>query len=288
MMKSGILIIDKPLRISSHDCVRTVRHVFNTKKVGHSGTLDVEASGVLVLAINKATKLLNYLNQDDKMYRFRIVFGVSTDTLDHTGTISAKKAVPSNEKIDQAIAQFPSDYAQKPPAYSAVKVQGKKLYEYARKGEAIPDVASRDLTIKRFARISPFVQKADGTVEADFEVEATKGLYVRKLAEDLASMVNTVAHTSVIRRLKAGDFTIEQAVPLERVHAALPLISMNASLASLPSVTITKKKRQYLENGRPLSLPLNAPIVKCLDESGRLLAIYEKDGNHYTAKNVLT
>ncbi len=282
---NGILIINKPLGMSSHDCVNIIRRALKTKKVGHSGTLDVEASGVLVLGINKGTKLLNYLNQDDKVYQFTVRFGEKTDTLDHTGKQLDKSPVQQLDDFETVLKSFEGTYEQIPPAYSAVKVDGKKLYEYARNNLEVPEVPPRKLNIYALKQLSAFTY-GEAYIEVDLEVHASKGLYVRKLAEDIALKYNTFAHTRAIHRIKAGDFTIADAYPLETVSTDTQLISLANALRSIPTYTVKQNERFAVVNGQRLNIDSNESQLKIVDEHGKLLAVYEKTEKDYRAKNV--
>lgn len=281
----GILVINKPLGLSSHDCVYKIRKLFNTKKVGHSGTLDQEASGVLVLGINKGTKLLNYLNQDDKIYAFTVMFGQLTDTLDHTGTLLKEDDVVNLERLESVLASFKGAYSQVPPAYSAVKVKGKKLYEYARNNQAIPDVPARNLTIYTIDIDNHGFNNYHAN-EVSFIVHASKGIYVRKLALDIAEKLGTVAHTTRIHRLKAGNFTIDEAIDLDQVTPRTPLLSMQAALKDIKAIKVDKSMHFSIKNGQALAIDCHDPLIKLIDETNTLLAIYERRETKYYAKNV--
>ena len=274
----GILILNKPTGYSSHDCVNIARRAFNTRKVGHSGTLDPEASGVLVLAINKATRILEFLNQDDKRYEFEVCFNMATDTLDHTGEVTEKNAghAIDTDELDNALETFKGTYYQKPPAFAAVKVEGKKLYEYAREGKPIPDVPPRTLTVYDMKRLSEPTEK-EGLVYVRFEVYASKGLYVRKLAEDLAKTLGTVAHTTMIHRTKAGKFTMEDSVTMEKLKVGSPsLMSLNEALSHIPEVVIDDSMKQDISHGKAITLNRREPLLRMVDESNALIAIYRK------------
>jgi tRNA pseudouridine55 synthase len=281
----GMIIVNKPLGLSSHDVVGKLRKIYKTKKVGHSGTLDIEASGVLVLGINKGTKLLNYVNQDDKGYTFTIRFGEGTDTLDHTGKVISTGKKPSMDTVLKMAEMFPRHYQQTPPAYSAVKVKGKKLYQYARNNEPIPEVPPRDITIYSL-EINKQIDETIDTLDVECTVHASKGIYVRQLALDMATMLDTVAHTTTIHRTKAGPYTIDKAVPLNEVRADTPLISMADSLPDIPELTAPEDHLFKIKNGQKLSLNITAPMIKIIDKNRQLLAIYEKHDTLYKAKNV--
>ncbi|MFP4078718.1 MAG: tRNA pseudouridine(55) synthase TruB [Bacillota bacterium] len=283
----GILILDKPAGLTSHDCVNIARKVFNTRKVGHSGTLDPEASGVLVLAINRATRILEFLNQDDKVYRFTVRFNETTDTLDHTGTVTGQMKGHSIDGLERVLESFIGRYDQTPPAYSAVKVRGRKLYEYARENKAIPNVPPRPIDVHSLVRETD-PARVDGFYDVTFRVHASKGLYVRKLASDLADALGTIAHTTMIRRLRAGHFKIEDSTTLEAMKAKKPgLIPMNEALVTMPEVVLDDALTALVRHGRTIELDRTEAMVR-LVRNGRLIAIYEKEsGARYRAKKVL-
>ena len=286
MLMNGILIIDKPTGMSSHACVARIRRVYGTKKVGHSGTLDVEASGVLVLGINQGTKLLSYLNQDDKTYRFGIRFGQETDTLDHTGEITRVMPIESIATLDTVLARFIGPLQQSVPAYSAVKVDGMKLYEYVRRGLPIPKTTPRPMTIYELKRVADITTVESG-FETVLEMRVSKGFYIRQFAQDLAAQLNTVAHTTSIRRLQAGSYTIDEAIALEAVQSNTPLISPLHALRDMPEVLVTGTNARYVGHGRPIELDQSAPLLKIIDQTGNLRAIYEKTtGQYYRPRHV--
>ena len=280
----GILVIDKPLGLTSHQCVNRIRKVFDTKKVGHSGTLDPEASGVLVIGINKGTKLLNYLNQDTKKYQFTLRLGQTTDTLDHTGKIIAEKPVTRIEQFDDVLKRFIGEYEQIPPVYSAVKINGKKLYQYARNNESIPHIPSRTLVVHDLRRIGEFKDDEKG-VSVDCEVHASKGLYIRVLASDIAKTLDTVGHTTKIHRTEAGSFTIAQSVQLDS-DLKQALIPMHQALQEMPRYHVSNKEKHAIMHGQKLSINHHASLIQCIDENNNLIAIYERSDTIYKAKNV--
>ncbi len=286
MQKHGILVIDKPAGISSHDCVRHVRRTFKTKKVGHAGTLDVEATGVLVLGLNKGTKLLGYMAEDSKTYLFKVRFGVQTTTHDHVGDVVVEEPVSTLDGLDEAMRGFIGEYMQTPPAYSAVKHEGKKLYEYARCGIEIPEKSPRKRQVYAFERLSePEPEETGFTVE--FRVESSTGLYVRQLAFDLARKIGTFAHTTRIRRVKSGPFAIDVAFRLADLSASTALIPLADALPAIPAFVADEAMRRLIKDGRRLHLASEAPRVKLIDATGGLLAVYDRKGDVYQAKHVM-
>lgn len=267
-------MLQKEVGMSSHDCVNQVRKAFNTKKVGHAGTLDVAASGVLVLGVNKGTKIMQYLNQDDKVYAFTICFNVETDTLDHTGVITHTTNVQDFSKLDACIEAFKGTYLQTPPAYSAVKVKGKKLYEYARNHQTIPTVPAKETTIYDLKRTSEVYLK-DNQWHLDMRVHCSKGVFVRKLALDLARQLNATAHTTRIHREKAGQFSLDQAVKLADLPLKKqPLLSLSEALSSLPLYTASAQEKTDVSHGKPLKINRGEALLRITDQNGDLIAVY--------------
>jgi len=279
------LVLQKPKGMTSHDCVDACRKIFKTRKVGHAGTLDPEAEGVLVLGINKGTKIMQYLNQDKKAYRFGVVFNEETDTLDHTGRVVDKREQTDFSRLDDVLRSMLGEYHQVPPAYSAVKVNGKKLYEYARKGEAIPEVPPRKLTVFKLRRTSDLKQ-TNGLYETELFVKGSKGLFVRQLAKDIAEKLGTTARTSYIVRVESGLFTLEEAHTLSEVKTGrCRLLSFNEALKNIPAHT-HETDPAPIKNGRPLSIEHDAKLLRIVDAQNNLLALYRRENNEYRAERV--
>ena len=211
---NGFVIIDKPSGLTSRDVVNIVSKKFNTKKVGHTGTLDPLATGVLVVAINKATKLVDMLTSSDKEYIAECVFGINTDTLDVEGNVlSTEDAIISEYDIINALNSFKGKYMQEVPIYSAVKVNGKKLYEYARKNIDVK-LPSREVNIYDIQLIEKPVYK-DNITKIKFLVRVSKGTYIRSLIRDIARKLNTVGIMTNLRRVSQGKYKLEDAIHLD-------------------------------------------------------------------------
>lgn len=275
----GIILIDKPLGYTSHDIVGKVRKVLHTKKVGHCGTLDPEASGVLVVCVNKATKALQFLTSEDKHYLATIKLGIATDTYDMTGTI--QKQVPylndlSLKQVEEVLSEFKGKQKQIPPIYSAIKVNGKKLYEYARAGEEV-EIKPRDIEIFSINLVS---FKED---EIQIQVHCSKGTYIRSLCVDVAQALGYPGCMSALIRIQSGPFKLEDCVSLEALeNNQYEMISLDHALNHLPSLTIEDEKIVY--HGKTIqSDQLGQIAIK--NKEGHILAIYEQIGNH-TLKNV--
>jgi tRNA pseudouridine55 synthase len=282
---TGVLIVDKPSGPTSHDVVRTLRRVYQTRAVGHAGTLDPLASGVLVIGIGEATKLLHYLSGVDKMYLATITLGTSTDSLDSQGRVLEQCALPSELSLSSvaAVARgFVGEYLQRAPEVSAIKQQGVALYERVRRGETVV-APERPVVVH-----SLDVLRVEGA-ELDVRVHCGKGFYVRALARDLAVALGCVGHISRLRRLASGHFSLDDALDpaeLQRPRTALQdppeLLSPAAALRGQPCLTLTEQGVIEVSHGRPvlrqhvhdLELPhCGAEPVGLLDEQGALRAL---------------
>jgi len=272
----GIFNVLKPTGISSHDVVAFARKLFKTRKVGHAGTLDVEASGVLILGVGEGTKLLNHLQTHHKVYQFDVYFGLLTDTLDHTGQTLEKKITPLPEWLD--LTAWPGEYLQTPPAYSAVKVNGRKLYEYARKDHVIPTVAPRSLTIHSLVQKTPCMPYLEG-YHASFEVSASSGLYVRQLALDIAKTYHTVAHTTKIHRTVVGPFTISDAVLMAELSIKHQIKLIDA-IPAYERYELSDEQLADVKVGKSLKLSINAPLIQVVYNDG-LWGLYQKKEDLY-------
>ena len=216
----GIIPLWKPRGMTSHDCVFQLRKILQTKKVGHSGTLDPDVDGVLPICVGKATKVVEYLQESHKVYIGEVTVGFSTETEDASGEVVKNTPVTKAltiEEIDQAMEKLTGNIQQIPPMYSAVKVNGRKLYDYARKGETV-ERPIRQTTIYRYKRITePVYSEETQTQSWRFEVDCAKGPYVRTLAVDTGELLGYAAHMSDLTRLASGGFTAKEAITLDQV-----------------------------------------------------------------------
>jgi tRNA pseudouridine55 synthase len=276
-MISGLLLIDKPAGITSFDVVRRVRRALKVCKVGHLGTLDPFATGLLPLALGEATKLVQFLLEEPKTYRATLRLGVETDTQDLTGRITRQSEVlPQAEEIRQAAGKFMGEIDQAPPSYSAVHHQGTRLYKLARRGEAV-EAPPRKVVIHR-------LEVEDITLpRVTILVECSKGTYVRTLAHDLGRALGCGAHLTGLTRLAVGPFRWEEALPLVEVEEpenfALirrRLIPLAHCLPRLETVHVDHAQAQRLAQGQTLPWPEPAPavgeMVRVLSE-GELVAV---------------
>lgn len=274
----GILLINKPAGYTSHDIVGIVRKKLHTKKVGHCGTLDPDATGVLVVCVNKATKAIQFLMSDTKFYRATLSLGKSTDTYDASGKVLEEKevgALSENQVID-VLNSFMGKSKQKPPIYSAIKVNGKKLYEYARNGEEV-EIKERNIEIMMIKMIS------FSNNEIVFDVKCSKGTYIRSLCVDIAQKLGYPGHMSHLERRQAGHFSIEDCITLEQLEKGdYTLHSIKEALGDYPKLKL--KDPTIVYHGKQIKSNLTGKIA-IYDNHNKILAIYESTGTGYL-KNV--
>lgn len=287
----GILIIDKPAGITSHDVVARCRRILKTKRVGHTGTLDPFATGVVVILIGKATRLAQFLDKDAKEYEAVVRLGFETDTGDRTGELritNYELRNVSGAEIENVLKDFRGEIRQTPPMYSAKKVAGKKLYELARKGLEIErkPVNITIYEIEFLTKSATQETKDEGEETKDFSlrVACSAGTYIRTLAEDIGRRLETGAHLAELRRTRAGKFALSQAVTLEELEEIAAgnklervLISMNEALSHLPEIKLSGEALRKTRNGMKLSFEAAEAIdnqaFRLTDESGNLAAV---------------
>lgn len=258
----GILVVDKPLGITSHDVVSRVRKKFQLKRVGHAGTLDPLATGVLVVAVGPATRFLQYLNLEPKVYEFTVRFGQVTTTQDAEGEIVAEHEVPEDlrDAISGAIPRFLGEIQQLPPIYSAIKRDGKPLYQYAREG----------VEVERSAR-TIFVEALEllecRPNEADFRCVCSGGTYVRTIAHDLGTAIGCGGHIMALRRTGVGRFNLDQAVELDAVSPD-HLVPLAEALKPLQSVTLPDEIEDRIRQGQRVAIrPVPTGLFVALTDS---------------------
>lgn len=267
-VNDGILVIDKPAGYTSRDIVNLVSKKLKIKKAGHTGTLDPMATGVLVICLGKATKLCEMLTSDVKEYTAKVTLGIKTDTLDNTGKVIAKKDLKiSKEELEKVLNSFKKKYLQEVPLYSAVKVKGKKLYEYARAGieVTLPKKEVEIFDIKLLDYNYPFFS---------FKCKVSKGTYIRALINDIASALNTYAVMSDLRRTKCGKFSIEGSTSLKDLETDNYNIISIKDVLDIPKIKVNDEDKFKIINGQKLD---NKQEVLYLDKDNNILAIY-KDG----------
>ncbi len=265
----GLLLVDKPGGMTSHDVVDVVRRRLGTRKVGHAGTLDPMATGLLVLGVGRATRLLRFLGALSKTYEGTARLGVETTTLDADGEVTFERPVTATEdEILAAMTSLVGDSMQLPPAYSAVKVGGRKLYEAARRGEVL-QAAPRPIHVDAFELIG-----LRGP-ELDFRVTCSGGTYVRVLLADVGTAVGSGAHLTRLRRTAIGALETTDAVEPERADTLLPI---ERAVAHLPRLELTPEEAIAASHGRILGpAGLKGPYA-VLAPDGRLVGVYEDEG----------
>jgi tRNA pseudouridine55 synthase len=298
----GWLVLDKPAGISSAACLGRVRRVLDAAKAGHAGTLDPLATGVLVIALGEATKLISSLLDADKVYRFTVCWGEARTTDDAEGAVTATSSRrPSNAEIEAALAAFQGPISQTPPAYSAIKLAGKPAYARSRAGEAVV-IAPRTVVIDRL--VLEAVPDADHAV---FWVRCGKGTYIRSLARDLALALGTVGHVAALRRLAVGRFTEDGAISLENLEALghspaafAHLRAVETVLDDIPALAVTADDSVRLRRGQSIAMPRRAekPVddkavplasgqVVAATLLGRLVALTRVEGDELLPLRVL-
>ena len=296
----GILVVDKPVGPTSHDVVGLVRRLSTTKRVGHGGTLDPFASGVLPVFLGKATRLVEYHLGDRKRYRATVCFGASSTTDDLEGALTpAEGTSPSRAAVEAALEGFRGEIEQRPPAYSAIKVAGRRAYAIARAGQNV-ELAARRVTIHAI-EVLDWDESTAGEPVAVVDVECSAGTYVRSLARDLGSAVGSAAYLGALTRTASGPFAIEGAVPLEVVRSAAEdgpatlaglLHPIDAGL-DIASVAVPAGSLPAIARGQAIgvppgtgTLPADAP-VRLVGPDGALVAIARLAGTKLAPDKVL-
>ena len=285
-MFDGVLIIDKPEDWTSHDVVGKTRKILKTKRIGHTGTLDPFATGVLVILVGKATRLAQFLDKDVKEYEAEIRFGFETDTGDRTGTPKpeTQNSKPiSGEDLKNILPEFRGDILQTPPMYSAKKVEGKKLYELARKGIEIERQPVK-VKIHELELLNGAENSASSDRHFAIRVACSAGTYIRTLAEDIGRKLETGAHLTQLRRTRAGTFGLSKAVTIEELEKIVSenrlaeiLISMNEAVSHLPHISLSEdeiaKTRNGVKTKRENFPAKSGENVRMLDAQENLLAV---------------
>ncbi|MFS0823566.1 tRNA pseudouridine(55) synthase TruB [Bacillus sp. 1P02SD] len=285
----GILLLNKPKGMTSHDCVFKVRKLLKMKKVGHTGTLDPDVSGVLPICLGRATKIVEYVTAANKTYEGEATIGVSTTTEDASGEIVEEKRVDrpiTKAEVLDVLHSLTGEIIQTPPMYSAVKVNGKRLYEYARQGLVI-ERPSRKITIQHLELLSDIVQN-DGTVSFCFRVKCSKGTYVRTLAVQMGEKLGFPSHMSDLKRTSSGEFTLNQCMTLEEVEHHVQngtigehLLTIEDALSHLRKILINDKVAEKVKNGSVFPVPKELNEIStgepiAILHNGEILAIYQR------------
>jgi tRNA pseudouridine55 synthase len=288
----GILPLYKPAGLTSHDCIFKLRKILKTKKIGHTGTLDPDVTGVLPICIGRATKVAEYVTDAGKAYEGEVTIGFSTTTEDASGDVVEKKAVDktfTRAEILSVLDSLTGEIEQTPPMYSAVKVNGKRLYEYARQGIEI-ERPTRKVVIYSIKLLDDPLELSGETVSFRFQVECSKGTYIRTLAVMIGEQLGFPAHMSKLERIRAASFSLKDCLTFSEVEEKMDqgtienfLYPLERALSHLPKYRINDKVAEKVKNGAVLPLPeisgnCDGPVV-IEDESETALAIYMKHPN---------
>ncbi len=276
---SGVLVVDKPTGMTSHDVVQVIRRGTNIRRAGHTGTLDPRASGVLVVLIGPAVRLSEYVSASDKRYQAVITLGKTTDTYDEDGRVTSSSEVNiTEERFDEELQKFVGEIEQVPPPYSAVKVKGRKAYDMARKGEEV-ELAPRIINVYSLELLEW------APPEVVIDVYCSSGTYVRSLAHDLGERLGCGATLTGLRRTKSGRFTLRDAVPLRKLNDAFVdgtwyqyLIPAAEALSDWPTVEVNTDQMDVLRHGNRIpAVNPTGPKAIGVNEQGELVALLELD-----------
>ena len=270
---NGIIVVNKPKGMTSFDVVKRIASHFEMNKVGHTGTLDPMAEGVLIVCLGEATKIVELVTAYDKEYIAEAKLGIETDTYDTEGKIVAEKEVPENLPLKEVVSSFQKTYLQEVPIYSAVKVNGKKLYEYAREGKEV-ELPKKEVTIEE-------IELLDSTKDSiKFRAKVTKGCYIRSLIHDIGKELGTGATMTSLVRTKQGEVSLEEANTLEEILEGNYQIHSIEEVFDFPKITVDEDLEFKIKNG--VKLPNTWEIeekVLFKNKEGKLLGIYEPEEN---------
>jgi tRNA pseudouridine55 synthase len=274
MTDAGLVVVDKPAGVTSHDVVGRCRRIFGTRKVGHAGTLDPMATGVLVVGIERATKILGMLTATDKSYAATIRLGQTTSTEDAEGEVleTVSAAAVTDAQIGDAVAPLRGEIAQVPSAVSAIKVGGQRAYKLAREGQAV-ELAARNVRIDRFDVLA--IHRHDELVDVDVEVDCSSGTYIRALARDVGTALGIGGHLVALRRTRVGQFGLDQARTLDDL-AETPQLSYSldeACLQSFPRRDLSAAEAEDTRHGRPLEPAGIEGIYAATSPDGQVIAL---------------
>lgn len=277
---NGIILVDKPCDWTSHDVVGKLRGILHERRIGHSGTLDPMATGLLVVFVGRATRAVEFAEADSKEYIAGLRLGISTDTQDITGnTLKSSNSLPSKAELEQALSAFKGEISQIPPMYSAIKVGGRKLYELARRGESV-ERKPRKVMIDKLEIV--------GENESDYvlDVVCSKGTYIRTLCNDIGDTLGCGGCMSSLRRVKAGAFSIEKAHTIDEIQAAADnggldeiIIPVDRLFSAYPELTVRDTAEKKLRNGNVIKLAAPNGTYRVYTETGGFLLLGEASDN---------
>lgn len=280
MALNGIILVDKPCDWTSHDVVGKLRGILHERRIGHSGTLDPMATGLLVVFVGRATRAVEFAEADSKEYIAGLRLGISTDTQDITGnTLKSSNSLPSKAELEQALSAFKGEISQIPPMYSAIKVGGRKLYELARRGESV-ERKPRRVTIDKL----DIIGENEGNYVLD--VVCSKGTYIRTLCNDIGDTLGCGGCMSSLRRVKADAFSIEKAHTIDEIQAAADnggldeiIIPVDRLFSAYPELTVRDTAEKKLRNGNVIKLAAPNGTYRVYTETGGFLLLGEVADN---------
>jgi tRNA pseudouridine55 synthase len=277
----GILLVDKPGGLTSHDVVARARRALGTRKIGHAGTLDPMATGLLVLGVEAATRLLTFVVGQDKTYPATIRLGVATDTDDADGQVTGRidASDVSSDAVADAISHLRGDISQIPSRVSAIKVDGRRAYDLARAGEDV-ELAAREVTVSRF---DVMAERREGDIlDLDVVVDCSSGTYIRALARDLGAALGVGGHLTALRRTRVGSFDVVDAAALDDLDAARMMPAAAAACAVLPRLEVTADQARDLRHGKRLhglAATIDAPRAAAIAPDGTFVGVVRPRGD---------
>lgn len=277
----GVLLVDKPAGITSHDAVAIVRRALGSRRAGHAGTLDPFATGLLVVLVGSGTRLIQFIDGEPKVYEAVIRFGAETDTDDVTGSIVRSAPPPSDAAIGAAIARLTGEIDQVPPAYSAKQVGGVRAYAAARRGAALELEAAR-VTVHEWTLMA----RTGDDVTA--RITCTGGTYIRALARDLGRFADSAAHLAALRRTRSGCFSIDDAATLDDIcRGAASLLPLRAAVPSLPAQRLDAAELERVRHGNAVTARVDAERVVLVDDDETLIAVADRADDEFRPSVVL-
>ncbi|MBK5506692.1 tRNA pseudouridine(55) synthase TruB [Bacillus sp. TH12] len=287
----GVVLLHKPKGMTSHDCVFKLRKILREKRIGHTGTLDPDVTGVLPICVGRATKIAQFLTSETKTYEGEVTLGFSTTTEDASGEVVEKQDVNrviTRKEVEEVLAELTGTIEQMPPMFSAVKVNGKKLYEYARAGQEV-ERPVRTITIHEFVLLDEREVFEGENISFRFRVTCSKGTYVRTLAVMIGEKLGFPSHMSHLVRTASGEFLLEDCISFEEIEENVQngtvesiFISIDEALSKFPKMVVDEKQSEKIKNGMFLNneLETTAPFITVFDKNDRCLAIYEHHPKH--------
>ncbi|WP_454639349.1 tRNA pseudouridine(55) synthase TruB [Bacillus mycoides] len=287
----GVVLLHKPKGMTSHDCVFKLRKILREKRIGHTGTLDPDVTGVLPICVGRATKIAQFLTSETKTYEGEVTLGFSTTTEDASGEVVEKQDVNriiTRKEVEEVLAELTGTIEQMPPMFSAVKVNGKKLYEYARAGQEV-ERPVRTITIHEFVLLDEREVFEGENISFRFRVTCSKGTYVRTLAVMIGEKLGFPSHMSHLVRTASGEFLLEDCISFEEIEENVQngtvesiFISIDEALSKFPKMVVDEKQAEKIKNGMFLNNELEtaAPFITVFDKNDRCLAIYEHHPKH--------